>query len=188
MRDVIVSLFASLDSFATDSGEKMDWVQAKMGQDSGLQEASLAQVMAAGTLLYGRKTYLTMAAAWPKAKDEAGFADQMNGLPKVVFSRTLQVAEWNNSTINQGDPAAEVAKLKQQPGGDLLVYGSLTLVRSLMSQGLVDRFRLWVHPVILGDDGGRRIAEGYRRRDLSVAATRTFESGVMLVDYTRPDA
>jgi dihydrofolate reductase len=93
VRDVIVSLFASLDGFATDSDEKMDWVMSRMGQDPGLQEASLAQVMAAGTLVYGRSTYATMAAAWPNNTDEAGFADQMNSLPKVVFSKTLRTAE-----------------------------------------------------------------------------------------------
>ena len=183
MRDVIVSLFASLDGFATDSDEKMDWVMSRMGQDPGLQEASLAQVMAAGTLVYGRSTYATMAAAWPNNEDEAGFADQMNSLPKVVFSKTLRTAEWNNSTIDRSDPPAGVARLKAEPGGDILIYGSLTVVGSLMNAGLVDRFRLWVHPVILGDAGGRRVGEGYQRHDLSVADTRTFASGVVLLDY-----
>jgi dihydrofolate reductase len=77
----------------------------------------------------------------------------------------------NNSTIDRSDPPAGVARLKAEPGGDILIYGSLTVVGSLMDAGLVDRFRLWVHPVILGDAGGRRVGEGYQRHDLSVADT-----------------
>ncbi len=112
------------------------------------------QLFASDALLLGRVTYQGFAAAWPSMTDEEGFADRMNGLPKFVASTTLSDPQWNASLL-EGDVAAEVSKLKQQPGQDILIYGSSGLVHTLMPHDLIDEYRIWVYPVIVGS--GRRL-------------------------------
>ena len=141
------------------------------------------EVMKADALLLGRVTYQGFAAAWPSRTDEGGFADKMNGMPKYVVSTTLDKADWNNSTLIREDVADQVAKLKQQPGGDLLVNGSRTLVHSLMEHDLVDEYRLMVFPVVLG--GGRRLFEdGSRKTALRLTQARPVgRDGVLVLTY-----
>jgi dihydrofolate reductase len=107
----------------------------------------------------------------------------MNGLPKFVASTTLKQLEWNNSRLLKGDIAAEVGKLKQQPGQDILAAGSGTLVRTLMQHDLVDEYRLMVHPVVLGS-GKRLFGEGTDKKVLKLTETRTFGSGVVVLSYS----
>jgi dihydrofolate reductase len=113
----------------------------------------LDEVMDSEALLLGRTTYEGFAAAWPSRT--GGFADKFNNMAKYVVSSTLTDPEWNNSHVISGDVAGEVAKLRDQPSGDILVNGSAQLVRALMDNDLVDEYRLMVFPTVLG--GGKRL-------------------------------
>lgn len=138
------------------------------------------QLFASDALLLGRVTYQGFAAAWPSMTDEEGFADRMNGLPKFVASTTLSDPQWNASLL-EGDVAAEVSKLKQQPGQDILIYGSSGLVHTLMPHDLIDEYRIWVYPVIVGS--GRRLFRDGSETALSLVDTKTFSSGVVILTY-----
>ncbi|MGZ4268980.1 MAG: dihydrofolate reductase family protein [Solirubrobacteraceae bacterium] len=142
----------------------------------------LDEVFEHDALLLGRVTYEGFAAAWPSRTDEAGFADRMNGMPKYVVSTTLRDATWNNSTIIRGDVAAEVAALKQQPGGDILVCGSRTLAHTLRANDLVDEYRLMVHPIVLGA-GKRLFDDTGAATTLKLAECRTLDSGSLILHY-----
>lgn len=134
-------------------------------------------------LLFGRRTWQTMAAAWPERAGDP-FADRMNALPKFVVSRTLTQHDltWNNSTLLTGDVANAVAQLKQQEGGDIQVMGSLTLARSMISAGLVDEYRLMIEPVILG--GGKRLfPDDGTQRTLELVSVTTASTGVQICVY-----
>lgn len=144
------------------------------------------QAMSADALLLGRRTWQIWAAFWPTAGGaDPELADRMNGIPKYVVSNTLKRADWNNSTIISGDVAAAVAKLKAQPGGDLMVYGSPDLVDELLRHDLVDEYRLQIYPVILGS-GKRLFRDRIDTHHLRLASSRTFSSGVVLLTY-EPD-
>jgi dihydrofolate reductase len=131
----------------------------------------LDELVAADAMLLGRVTYEGFAQAWPSITDDVGFADRMNGMRKYVVSSTLEKAEWNNSTILRGDVAAEVRKLKAEPGGDILVAGSARLVHALQDADLVDEYRLMVYPTVLG--GGKRLfPDGARASALRLVEAR----------------
>jgi dihydrofolate reductase len=135
-------------------------------------------------LLFGRRTWQTMAAAWPERAGDP-FADRMNALPKHVVSRTLSASDltWNNSTLlDAGDVPSAVAELKRRPGGDIQVMGSLTLARTLIAAGLVDEYRLMVEPVILG--GGKRLfPDDGTQRTLELVSATTASTGVQVCVY-----
>jgi len=135
----------------------------------------------ADTLLFGAATYKMMAAYWPTApRDE--IADQMNGLPKVVFSQTLKSADWNNSKLVSGNAAEEIARLKRLPGEDLVILGSAHLASSLLSQGLIDEYRVVLNPVLIGN--GKPLFPGLKQQlKLKLASTRQFASGVIVLYY-----
>jgi dihydrofolate reductase len=155
------------------------------------QKYKLDELAAADTLLLGRVTYEEFAAAWPKMMEQyegpgraelGEYADMMNGYPKVVVSTTLREAEWNNSTVITGNVADEVSRLKQQPGKDILVFGSTEVVNALVRHGLVDEFRLMVFPIVLG--GGKRLFEDAgEQRALSLVDTKTFNTDVVVLTY-----
>jgi dihydrofolate reductase len=128
----------------------------------------------------GRKVYEDFAASWPSRRNE--FADRMNGLPKYVVSTTLEEAEWNNSTIIKENVAEEVSRLKEQPGQDILMYGSADLMHTLMEHDLIDEYRIWVHPVVLGS-GKRLFRDESETKILRLVDTTTFSSGVVLLSY-----
>jgi dihydrofolate reductase len=113
-----------------------------------------------------------------------GFADKMNSMPKYVVSRTLKQADWNNSTILSGDLATEVATLKDQDGGDILVAGSAGLVQGLAAHDLVDEYRLMVFPVILGQ-GKRLFGDDGNALDLKRVGAQALDSGTMILTYQR---
>ncbi|MDQ5834046.1 MAG: dihydrofolate reductase family protein, partial [Actinomycetota bacterium] len=151
MRKLIVSEFVTLDGvMEAPGGEEghphTGWVFDFFTPEQ--EQYKLKEVLESDTLLLGRITYEGFAAAWPDRSGE--FADKMNGMPKLVASTTLNELGWNNSTLIRGDVPEEVAKIKQQEGGPLLVAGSGTLVHSLMANGLIDEYRLMVFPVVLG--------------------------------------
>lgn len=135
-------------------------------------------------LLFGRSTWQTMGAAWPERAGDP-FADQMNAIPKYVVSATLQADDltWNNTTLIPGDDAiARIRKLREADGGDLLVMGSPTLVRTLLSEGLVDELRLMIEPVLLG--GGKSIfPDDGAQHPLKLVSTVTSGTGVHVCVY-----
>jgi class 3 adenylate cyclase/dihydrofolate reductase len=145
------------------------------------------QAMSADAFLLGRRTWQIWAAFWPTASGgDPEMTEKMNAVPKYVVSNTLKRADWNNSMILSGDVAAQVAKLKAQPGGELLVYGSPDLVDELLRHDLVDEFRLLVYPVILGS-GKRLFRDPIDTHHLRLVSSRTFGSGVVLLTYV-PDS
>ena len=177
MRRVIVSTYVTLDGIM-EAPEK--WSLQFFNEEAA--EYARDQLFASDALLLGRETYEGFAAAWPSMTDEEGFADRMNGLPKYVVSTTLKEAEWNNSTLIRGNVAEEVSELKRQPGRDILVYGSADLMRTLMRHDLVDEYRFWVQPVVVG--GGKRLfGEGGEAKELRLAGATTFATGTVVLSY-----
>jgi dihydrofolate reductase len=158
MAKIVVSQFISVDGVVEDPGGSEGWDRGgwafKYERGPEGDKFKLDEVMAADALLLGRVTYDGFAEAWPSREGE--FADKFNGMPKYVVSSTLSDPEWNNShVIAPGDVAGEVAKLREQPGGDILVNGSVQLVQTLVDHDLVDEYRLMVFPVVLG--GGKKL-------------------------------
>jgi dihydrofolate reductase len=121
------------------------------------------ELMAAGAVLLGRVTYDSFAAVWPTVDDAAGFARRINSLPKYVASRSLEAADWNNTSIIEEDLVDAVRRIRNEDGGDILIYGSASLVHQLIPHDLVDEFRLMIFPVVLGR-GTRLFPEGFSRR------------------------
>ena len=135
-------------------------------------------------LLLGRVTYQGFAKAWPDMTDDDGFAERMNSLPKFVVSNTLKETEWNASLIQEDakeDVVGQVKKLKQEDGQNLLIYGSATLVQTLMQADLIDEFRLMIYPLSLGK-GKRLFAEGSEAR-LKLVDTQMTHKGVAILSY-----
>ena len=187
MRKLIVSEFVTLDGVMEGPGGEGDhphagWVFDFFGPEQ--EKYKLEETLEADVLLLGRVTYEGFSQAWPDRGGE--FADKMNAMPKYVASTTLQDLEWNNSTLLKGDVADAVTELKQEDGGPILVAGSRTLVHTLMEHGLVDEYRLMIHPVVVG--GGMRLFADTRDKTvLKLADTQAFATGVVVHTY-HPDA
>jgi dihydrofolate reductase len=140
------------------------------------------EIFASDALLLGRRTYEGFAAAWPAMEDEQGFADRMNTIPKYVVSTTMEEAGWNNSIVISENVIEEVARLKQQAGKDILLSGSAELVNSLMPSGLIDEYRLMVHPIVLGT-GKRLFKDGIDTANLKLVDTKSTCTGVVILTY-----
>jgi dihydrofolate reductase len=157
-----------------------EWAFAYSNEE--MDEENAAGMAASDALLLGRLTYEHLAAYWPYQPGGTPTVDYINSVPKYVASATLEEAGWNNSTIIREDVAEKIADLKRQPGKDITILGSGALVGSLLRDGLLDEFRLMVHPVILG--GGKRLFEdGFDRRPLELIDSRTFGTGVVYLTY-----
>jgi dihydrofolate reductase len=183
MRKLIVSEFVTLDGIIEAPGGEeghphTGWVSDFAGPEQLAYK--LAEVRDVEALLLGRVTYQGFAGAWPER--EGQFADKMNGMPKHVVSATLDELEWNNSSLLRGDVAAEVSKLKEQAGGDILVAGSCTLVHALIEHDLVDEYRLMIFPVLLGS-GKRLFPDSPEKKTLRLVETQAFTSGVVVHHY-----
>ena len=153
------------------------WVSQYMDQEIG--EYVMAALRQTDAMLFGRKTFQEMAAAWP---DRTGdMADIFNSIPKYVVSSTLKDVTWNNSHVINGNIAEEVAKLKAQPGGILLVQGSADLVRLLAQHQLIDEYSLHVAPLVLGK-GKRLFQEGAQAR-FQLANTKAYKAGMITLNY-----
>lgn len=174
MRKLIASAFLSLDGVM----EEPAWTAPYRNDDSSAFKR--AELFASDALVLGRVTYQGFAQAWPSQTDEQGFADRMNSLPKYVASRTLTSTEWQNTTVLGPDVEAEVAALRAQDGGDLLMYGSGQLTRFLLQRDLVDQLNLLVYPLTVGT-GKRLFGEAPAR--LRLIESRAFSSGVVLLQY-----
>jgi dihydrofolate reductase len=179
-RTLAATLFVSLDG-VVESPEK--WSFPFWGDET--QKFKLDELHATDALLLGRVTYEGFAAAWPGRKDPDGFADRFNSMPKYVASRTLKKLEWNNSHLIKGDLAAEVSKLKQQTGQDIVIHGSPGLIRSLLPHDLIDEFRLLVYPLVLGR--GKRLFDEGSQAKLKLAESEAFSKGVVKLVYRCDD-
>jgi dihydrofolate reductase len=179
MRKVVASLFISLDGVAESPNE---WQFDVFNDDMGAE--IIRQMNEQDALLLGRVTYEEWVSFWPTATDEP-FASLMNKTPKYVVSTTLdKVAwgQWNTISLLKGDLAAEINKLKNQPGKNIGVGGSISLTQSLIQHDLLDELRLMVHPVIV--NGGRRLyREGNDLKRLNLVENRTTSTGVLLLTY-----
>jgi len=189
MGRIVVTEFASLDGVVEDPGGAEDfkyggWSFEISRGDEG-DKFKLDETFASDALLLGRVTYEGFAAAWPSRDGE--FADKFNSMPKYVVSSTLEDPTWTNSTVLSGDLAEEVAKLKQQVDGDIVVHGSVQLVQALLEHDLVDELRLMVFPVVLGD-GKRLFGETSDRNPLELAESKTVGDGVTIQVYRPADA
>src|SRR2546426_12588155 len=180
-RTLAATLFVSLDG-VVESPEK--WSFPFWSEET--QKFKLDETRASDALLLGRVTYEGFAAAWPGRKDPDGFADRFNSMPKYVASRTLKKLAWNNSHLIQGDLAAEVSKLKRQPGGDIVIHGSPGLIRSLLPSGLIDEYRLLVYPLVLGE--GRRLFEAGMAAKLKLGEAKDMGKGVVKLVYHPAEA
>jgi class 3 adenylate cyclase/dihydrofolate reductase len=185
MRRVIVSEFMTLDGVIEAPGheEHRDGRNAWSLQltSDDMEKYSIDQLFEIDAFLLGRVTYEIWAAFWPSAP-KSDLADRINALPKYVVSRTLKAVLWNNSSLITGDATAEISRLKQDPGGDILISGSADLVSSLMKDDLIDEFRLMVHPIVLGS-GKRLFRDESETAHLRLIDSRTFASGVVLLRY-----
>lgn len=180
MRNILWFNAASLDGYHESADAGLDWHHV----DDEFHEFAAAQLDEADTLLFGRKTYEMMAAFWPTPAARsvhAPTAQRMNRLPKVVVSATLAAADWGPVTVISGDMAGQLAKLKQQPGRDIILVGSSALAAGLLDAGLLDELRIMVMPVLLGS--GHATAAGAGRKELSLAGVRNFRSGNVLLTY-----
>jgi dihydrofolate reductase len=188
MGRIVVTEFVSLDGVieAPGGGESFKhggWTFEIDRGDEG-DKFKFDELVEAEAQLLGRITYEGFAAAWPTMEDEVGFADKMNAMPKYVFSSTLESADWENSTILSGDFAEEIAKLKEEIDGVILVAGSATLVQGLIEHDLVDELRLMVFPVALGS-GKRLFGETEDKKSLKLTESKTIGDGIALLTYER---
>src|SRR5437773_11686114 len=180
MSRLAATLFMSLDG-VVESPEK--WSFPYWNDEIG--KFKHEETFSSDALLLGRVTYEGFAAAWPSRKDPEGFADRFNSMPKCVASRTLKKLEWNNSHLVTGDLSAEVSKLKQQPGKDIVIHGSPGLIRSLLPHDLIDEYRLLVYPLVLGS--GKRLFDEGSAANLKLAESAAFDTGVVKLIYRPAD-
>ena len=179
MRRLIIWNLVSLDGFFEGPKSwELDWHEDVWGEE--LERLSIEQLKTADMLLFGRLTFQGMASHWPSATGEV--ADIMNSIPKVVFSRTLDTPEWANTRLVKEDAQDEVAKLKQQPGKDLFIFGSADLSSTLMRHDLIDEYRLGLTPVVLG--GGNPLFKPRPDRlRMRLLEARPLKSGCVILRY-----
>jgi dihydrofolate reductase len=184
MGRIIVTEFVSLDGVIEAPGGGEDYKHGgwtfEIDRGAEGNKFKLDETLDADALLLGRVTYEGFAAAWPSRDDE--FANKFNTMPKYVVSSTLDKPDWNNSTVLDGDVAEEVAKLKQQQDGDIVVHGSAQLVQALIEHDLVDELRLMVFPVVLGS-GKRLFGDTSDKKRLRLTDSKTVGDGVAILVY-----
>ncbi len=186
MRKIIVTTWITLDGYISGPNGVMDWIM--VDETMGQYEYNL--VNSADTLILGRVTYQSFAGSWPHVPDnpsvsegEKEYARILNSMRKIVFSKSLEKAEWNNSQLMRGILPEDIAKLKQEPGKDIVVYGSASIVQAFTKLGLIDEYQLLVHPVALGS--GKPLFAGLAEpAHLRLLQTKSFPSGVIGLYYT----
>jgi dihydrofolate reductase len=181
---IVVTEFVSLDGVIEAPGGGEDfkhggWSFEINRGDEG-DKFKLAETLSTEALLLGRVTYEGFAAAWPSREGE--FADKFNTMPKYVVSSTLENPEWNNSTVLKGDVAKEVAKLRDEHEGDIVVHGSAQLVQALLEHDLVDELRLMVFPLVLGS-GKRLFGETSDKKPMGLVDSKVVGDGVSILTY-----
>ena len=182
MRRLAVFNSVSLDGYFTDQNSDMDWAHKHDPEWSAfVADNSKGE----SQLVFGRITYDQMAGFWPTAQAIAMFgvvAERLNSGPKVVFSRTLDKATWNNTRLVKGDVATEMRKLKLEPGPDMVILGSGSIVAQLAAASLVDQYQIVISPIVLGK--GRTLFEGLKQKmPLKLTNSRTFQNGNVFLCY-----
>ena len=184
MRKLVVFNHVSLDGYFTDANGDMSFAHQD-NPDAEWDAFAAGNASGGGVLLFGRITYELMASFWPTpfaAEQMPVVAERMNNLPKVVFSRTLDRASWNNTKLAKGDMTDEIRKMKKEPGEDMAILGSGSIVSQLVQHGLIDEYQIVVNPVALGK--GRTMFDGIKERvHLNLIQTRTFGNGNVLLCY-----
>lgn len=181
MRKVIMFNMMTLDGIFEGPNADISWHQV----DDEFNEFAVEQLKTVDMILFGRVTYEGMASYWttPNAiEDDPIVAGNMNSFPKIVFSRTLNKAEWNNTRLIKENISGEVQKLKQQPGKDMIIFGSANLVASFAKLGLIDEYRIIVNPVILGE-GMPLFKSADEQLKLHLLKSRAFANGNVLLYY-----
>lgn len=181
MRRLIVFNLVTLDGFFEGPGREIDWHNV----DDEFNDQAVAMLDSADTLLFGRVTYELMARFWPTAdaiRLDPIVAGRMNGKEKIVFSRTLERADWSHTRLVKGGMEQEVERLKLKPGKALLLLGSGNVMSQLAQQGMIDEYRLMMNPLVLGK--GNPLFQGMEKRlDLTLAGVRGFHNGNVLLTY-----
>lgn len=181
MRKLIMWNLITLDGcFEGAKNWDLPWHERLWGEE--LERFSVEQLESADALLFGRVTYEGMAAYWQTA--QGTIADYMNSLTKVVCSRTLQTAAWNNSILINDNVAAEVARLKQQGNGNIFVFGSADLSKTLIDERLFDEYRIGIAPVIHGN-GRLLFSGGLKPQELELLEPRPLSNGCVILRYQR---
>ena len=172
----------SLDAYFTDANGDMSWAHKK---DPEWQAFVSENASGGGQLLFGRVTYGLMASFWPTpfaAQSNPIVVERMNSLPKIVFSKTLDKASWNNTTLVKGDLTMQVRKLKREPGPNMTIMGSGSIVAQLAGAGLIDEYQIVVSPLVLGN--GRTLFEGVKKKlPMKLTKSRAFGNGNVVLCY-----
>jgi dihydrofolate reductase len=183
MRRLVVFQNESLDGYFVDGKGDMSW--AKQDNDEEFNAFTTENAKGGGVLLFGRVTYELMASFWPTPQAHEFLpvvAERMNNGPKVVFSRTLQKASWNNTKLVKGDPVAEIRRMKSEPGEGMVILGSGSIVSQLAPKGVIDEYQVVVNPVALG--GGRTMFDGIKELlNLKLTKSRVFRNGKVFLCY-----
>lgn len=184
MRKLIVFNHSSLDGYFTDANGDMSFARNPV-PDTEWDAFVAGNAGSGGTLVFGRLTYELMVSYWPTpmaAEQMPLVAERMNNLPKVVFSRTLQAATWNNTQLVKSDLAGVIRNMKREGGEDMVIFGSGSLVSQLTQAGLIDEYQIVVDPVTLG--AGRTMFDGIQKvLTLKLKSMRTFGNGNVLLCY-----
>jgi dihydrofolate reductase len=188
MRKVILQEFVTLDGLAAGRSDSVDFVPASTQGDQSFGRQQLAFMDSIDRILLGRVTYTMFAGYWPEVTsgEDKPFADKLNAIPKIVFSRSLDRApwgKWDDATIVKSSAAKEVAKLKQGSGKDMVIWGSISLAQSLTSEGLIDEYQLIVCPVVLGS-GKPLFRDKADSFEMRLLRTTSFDRGTVLLAYT----
>jgi dihydrofolate reductase len=182
MRRIIVFNMVTLDGFFVDSKGDMSWARKNDAEWNAFVSGNAS---GSGVLLFGRITYELMASYWPTPmafQNSPTVAKGMNEMPKVVFSRTLEKASWSNTKLVKGDLAAEVRKMKEESGPDMVILGSGSIVSQLAQQNLIDEYQIALNPTVLGK--GRTMFEGVKEKlNLKLTKTRAFGNGNVFLCY-----
>ena len=188
MRGVIVQELVSADGFVAGPSGELDFFEAVPDQDYHEADRDNLQLLGAvDTIALGRTTYEMFAQFWPTAEGEE-MAEMVNSTPKLVFSSTLEAAPWGDlrpATVLSGDAATHLDRLRREPGGDIVVWGSISLARSLIGAGLVSELQLRVVPVLIGE-GLSLLSPDVGRRDLTLLEAKPYASGIVSLRYALP--
>ena len=184
MKRVIVSMWTTLDGFVAGPTDEMDWLSV----DDEMFAYEIDLVTNAGSLLLGRVTHGDFAGSWPEVAKDTGadenqrrYARRVDAMVKVVASKSGNTADWKNTHRLADLDLATITDLKQQPGGDVVIYGSLSVVNTLEAMDMIDEFHLLIHPRFLR--GGKSLFSGEQPKDLELLSADTFHSGVVLAKY-----
>jgi dihydrofolate reductase len=187
MRKLIIEEWISLDGFVADKNNGLDFFTNLTSEENKYSDADQLKFLdSIDTILLGRKTYELFVKFWPTATTEQEvIADKLNGKPKIVFSNTINKAPWGNwpdALVKGGDAAKTIKELKAKEGKDMVVWGSISLVQSLMKENLVDEFHFQLCPIILG--GGRELfSEPRNTTQLALKEIRKYDTGTIFLSY-----